>query len=124
MAEGLVNHFLGERWEAKSAGTHPADQVHPLAIRVMAEWGIDISGQFPKPVDEFRDATFDLVVTVCDDAAKNCPLWLKQGRVIHIGLPDPAKATGTQDERLAIFRQVRDEIRQRALSQLEEEAEQ
>ncbi len=121
MAEGLASHFFGERWEAKSAGTHPADQVHPLAIQVMAEWGIDISNQFTKSVDEFRDANFDLVVTVCDDAAENCPLWLKQGRVIHIGLPDPAKATGTQEERLNIFRQVRDEIRQRVLSKLDEE---
>ena len=122
MAEGLVNHFLREAWEAYSAGTDPAGYVHPLAIRAMAELGIDISGRRSKPVDEFRDATLDLVVTVCDDAAENCPRWLGQGRVAHISFPDPARATGTQAERLAAFRRVRDDIRRQVIGFLKREA--
>jgi arsenate reductase len=122
MAEGLVNHFLGKTWEASSAGIHPAGSVHPLAIRAMAELGIDISGQRSKSVDEFRHAEFDLVVTVCDDAAENCPLWIGKGRVAHISFPDPARAAGTQDEQLAAFRRVRDEMRRQVIGFLEREA--
>jgi arsenate reductase len=122
MAEGLVNHFLGETWEARSAGTDPAGYVHPLAVQAMAELGIDISGRRSKPVDEFRGAAFDLVVTVCDDAAEACPMWLGQGRVAHISFPDPARATGTLDEQLAAFRRVRDDLRTQILGFLEKEA--
>ena len=100
MAEGLINHFLGERWEAFSAGTKPAGYVHPMALRATAELGIDISAQRSKSVDEFRDTEFDFVITVCDNAAQNCPLWLGPGRAIHIGFPDPAAAVGSDDERL------------------------
>lgn len=121
MAEGMVNHFLGAEWEAYSAGTHPAGYVHPLAIQAMLELGIDISGQRSKSTDEFRDAHFDLVVTVCDDAAENCPVWLGQGQVVHIGFPDPARATGGHLEQLAVFRQVRDAIRQQVLDYLRKE---
>jgi len=128
MAEGLVNHFLGERWEAHSAGTHPAGYVHPLAVQAMAELGIDISSQRSKSVDEFRSADLDLVVTVCDNAAENCPVWLPvpgaqtqggRGKQRHIGFPDPAVATGSEAERLEVFRQVRDDIRQKVVSHLE-----
>jgi arsenate reductase len=122
MAEGLVNRFLGETWEARSAGTDPAGYVHPLAVQAMAELGIDISGRRSKPVDEFRGVAFDLVVTVCDDAAEACPMWLGQGRVAHISFPDPARATGTLDERLAAFRRVRDDLRGQILGFLEKEA--
>ncbi len=118
MAEGLVDHFLGEKWEAYSAGMSPAGYVHPLAIQVMAEWGIDISTRRSKSVDEFRDADFDLVIAVCDDAARTCPLWLGGGQVVRIGFPDPAQATGSQDERLVVFQQVRDDIRKRVLRYL------
>jgi arsenate reductase len=118
MAEGLVNHFLGEEWEAQSAGTHPSGYVHPLAVQAMAELGIDISAQRSKSVDEFRDAHFDLVITVCGDAAENCPIWLGRGQKVHIGFFDPAKATSSHNERMAVFRQVRDEIRRRVLSYL------
>jgi arsenate reductase len=121
MAEGLVNHFLGGEWEAYSAGIVPTGHVHPLAIRAMAELGIDISHQRSKAVDEFRDAEFDLVVTVCDNAASNCPLWLGPGRVKHMGFPDPATAIGNEAERLEVFRQVRDSLRQGVLHYLEEE---
>jgi len=118
MAEGLVNHFLGEEWEAYSAGTQPAGYVHLMAVQVMAELGIDISGNRSKSTDEFRYVGPDLVITVCDDAAENCPVWLGQGQVAHISFPDPAKATGSEEERLAVFRQVRDDIRQRVLDYL------
>jgi arsenate reductase len=111
MAEGLVNHYLGDQWKAYSAGTQPAGYVHPLAIEVMSELGIDISAQTSKAVDLFRNAEPDLVVTVCDDAAENCPVWLGRGRRVHVGFEDPAKATGSREERLAVFRRVRDELR-------------
>jgi arsenate reductase len=120
MAEGLVNHFLGDEWETFSAGTAPAGTVHPLALKAMAELGIDISHQRSKSVAEFRDTEFDLVITLCDDAARNCPLWLGSGRVKHIGFPDPAGATGSEEERLEVFRQVRDGIRREAIHYLEE----
>jgi arsenate reductase len=112
MAEGLVDHLLGDRWEASSAGTQPAGYVHPLAVQAMAELGIDISAQRSKSVEEFRDAEFDVIITVCDDAARNCPVWLGKGKKVHLGFPDPAAATGSDAERLEVFRQVRDGLRQ------------
>ncbi len=120
MAEGLVNHFLGDEWEAYSAGTAPAGYVHPLAVKAMAELGIDISHQRSKSVAEFRTAKLDFVVTLCDNGAQACPLWLGSGRVKHIGFPDPAIATGSEDERLEVFRRVRDGIRQEVMHSLEE----
>ncbi len=111
MAEGLVNHFLGESWQAVSAGTEPSGYVHPLAVAAMAELDIDISAGRSKNADEFRALPLDIVITVCDDAAENCPLWLGPGNVVHHAFYDPAKAEGTQEERMAVFRQVRDEIK-------------
>jgi arsenate reductase len=116
---------LGGEWEAYSAGTALAGYVHPLAVKAMAELGIDISAQRSKSVEEFRDTEFDFVVTLCDNGAQTCPLWLGSGRVKHIGFPDPAAATGSEDERLAenmakVFRQVRDGIRQEVMQYLEE----
>lgn len=113
MAEGLVTHYLKRRWKADSAGTKPGGSVHPLTIRAMAEIGIDISPYKSKPVEEFRNQRFDLVVTVCDDAAENCPIWLAGGRVAHISFPDPAGASGTDEEKMALFRTVRDDIHRR-----------
>jgi arsenate reductase (thioredoxin) len=121
MAEGLVNHVPGDRWQAFSAGTVPAGYVHPLAVRAMAELGIDISGQESKPADVFRGVELDLVVTVCDDAAENCPVWLGRGHKVHISFDDPAKATGSEKERLAVFSRIRDEIRQDILSFLSDQ---
>jgi arsenate reductase len=118
MAEGLVNHFLGERWAAYSAGTAPQGFVHPLAVKAMAELGVDISGQRSKSADEFRGAGLDLVVTVCEDAAERCPVWLAHSSKVHIGFPDPARAVGTEDERLAVFRCVRDEIHEKVIASL------
>ncbi|MEJ2747809.1 MAG: arsenate reductase ArsC [Anaerolineae bacterium] len=118
MAEGLTNYFLGDKWQAFSAGTEPAGYVHPLAIKAMAELGIDISGHISKTADEFRQTVFDLVITVCDDAAENCPVWLGKGKKMHISFPDPAKAAGTDGEKLLVFRQVRDDIRDKVLERL------
>lgn len=120
MAEGLVNHLAGEEWVAYSAGTKPAGYVHPLAIEVMSEMGIDISKRHSKTVQAFRGQDFDLVITVCDDAAKNCPVWLGKGRIQHMGFTDPAAADGTEDEKRAVFRQVRDAIRGELLPFLKE----
>lgn len=104
MAEGLVNHFLGDRWEARSAGTVPAGYVHPPAMEATAELGVNVAGGRCKSVDELRGLLFDVVITVCDAAAERCPLWLGQERVVHIGFPDSAEATGSDAERMAMFR--------------------
>ena len=118
MAEGLVNYYLGDEWTAYSAGTDPAGYVHPLAEQAMSELNIDISRQRSKSTDEFRECEFDSVVTVCDDAAENCPVWLGRGHKVHIGFEDPALATGSDEERLAVFRRVRDEIRREMFGHL------
>jgi arsenate reductase len=118
MAEGLINHFAGEEWVAYSAGTVPTGAVHPLAVQAMAELGIDISAQRSKSAEEFRGAALDLVVTVCDDAAENCPVWLGRGTVVHIAFPDPAAVSGAEAERLAAFRAACDGIRERVLGYL------
>lgn len=109
MAEAIVNARLGEDWEAYSAGTQPAGYTHPKAVQVLREIGIDHQGE-SKNVEALREVPFDLVVTVCDSAAEECPLWLGPGRRVHLGFPDPAKAEGSEEEVLQVFRQVRDEI--------------
>jgi arsenate reductase len=100
---------MGETWQAFSAGTKPAGYVHPLALQVLAEIGIQHDGM-SKSVDEMRGFDFDLVVTVCDSAAEECPLWLGPGKRAHLGFRDPAKAAGTLEQVLGEFRAVRDEI--------------
>lgn len=109
MAEGLVNTRLGDEWQAVSAGTEPAGYVHPYALRALAEIGIEHQGR-SKSAEEYRGEPFDLVITVCDDAAENCPFWPGLVRRVHFGLPDPAQATGTEDEVLGSFRAVRDRL--------------
>ncbi len=116
MAEGLVNRFLGDHWQAFSAGTKPSGYVHPMAVAAMAELGIDIASQWSKSTEKFRGHEFDLVITVCDNAAKNCPTWLGEGQQVHIGFPDPAAAVGGQATQMQIFRQVRDAIRDQVLT--------
>ncbi len=111
MAEGLVNHFLSDKWEAVSAGTEPSGYVHPFAVAVMAELDIDITRQRSKAAGEFSRRKFDRVITVCDDAAENCPVWLGNGQTQHIGFVDPAAAVGPEPARLNVFRQVRDQIK-------------
>jgi len=109
IAEAIINARMGAEWQAFSAGTKPAGYVHPKAIQVLEEIGILHQGR-SKLVEEFRGARFDLVITVCDSAAEECPLWLGPGVRIHQGFSDPAKATGTEDEVLNAFRVVRDQI--------------
>jgi arsenate reductase len=112
MAEAIVNARLSDDWRAFSAGTVPAGYVHPMAVQALADIGIAHQGQ-SKSAEQFREMDFDLVVTVCDDAAENCPVWLGKGKRVHLGFPDPAKAQGTDEEKLAVFRSVRDAIVQK-----------
>ena len=109
MAEAIVNARMDDEWEAVSAGTKPTGYVHPKALAALAEIGIQHTGR-SKSADEFQGVDFDVVVTVCDDAAENCPVWLGKGKRVHMGFDDPAKAAGTDEQVMATFRRVRDEI--------------
>lgn len=109
MAEAIVNARLAGTWHAFSAGTKPTGYVHPKAVAALAEIGIQHEGR-SKLADEFRNEDFELVVTVCDSAAEECPLWLGKGKRLHHSFIDPAKAQGTDEEIMNVFRQVRDEI--------------
>ncbi len=110
MTEGFLRSF-DPALEVHSAGTQPAPRIDPFAVRAMKESGVDISSGKPKSVNQFNGDSFDYVITVCDDADKNCPLFRgKVGKRLHLGFPDPASATGTDAEKLAVFRQVRDAI--------------
>jgi len=111
MAEGLLRHESGDQYEVSSAGTNPR-QVRPEAIAVMRELGIDISHHRSKHVDEFIGQQFDYVLTVCDNAKESCPIFAGKTVTFHHNFEDPASFHGTEDERLAFFRRVRDEIRQ------------
>jgi arsenate reductase (thioredoxin) len=112
MAEGLLQHLGGERFEAYSAGTE-ATHVRPLATRVMHELGIDISGQESKTLERYLGQPFDYVITVCDTANEACPVFPGASRQLHWSFVDPAQATGTEEERLRVFRSVRNRIRER-----------
>ena len=112
MAEGLLKHDGGGRFEVESAGTHPSS-VRAEAVEAMREVGIDISGQRSKSVDEFAGREFDFVITVCDNAKENCPVFPSKTERVHWSFDDPAAAVGGDEERLAVFRRVRDEIRAR-----------
>jgi len=109
MAEAIVNEEMGAEWKAYSAGTKPAGYVHPRALQALAETGIQHEG-YSKSIDEFREMPFNLVVTLCDSAAEECPVWLGSGIRIHQSYPDPAEVTGTEQEIMQAFRIVRDSI--------------
>jgi arsenate reductase (thioredoxin) len=115
MAEGLLRHEAGDRCEVFSAGTHPT-RVRPEAIAALAELGIDISGHRSKSVDEFAGQAFDIVITVCDAANEACPVFPAETRRIHWSFEDPAAVEGSDEERLAAFRRIRDQIHQRLKS--------
>ncbi len=105
MAEAVVNARMGDRWQAFSAGVEPAAQVNPKTIRALAEIGIQHSGE-AKHVDQFINDDFDLVVTVCDAAAENCPVWVGKGKRTHLSFPDPAKAKGSEEQVMNQYREV------------------
>lgn len=111
LAEGILQKALGEGYVVQSAGSQPAGYVHPLAIRVMDEVGIDISGHRSKHLEEFLKQPVETVITVCGNADQACPIFPGQVNRYHWGFDDPAHATGTEEEKLAIFRRVRDEIK-------------
>lgn len=113
MAEGFLKSFDKEL-EVFSAGTNPALHVHPKAIHVMKEAGIDLRRNYPKSVDQFLKETFDYVITVCDNAKETCPVFIgKVGKQLHIGFEDPADAVGTEEAIFSVFRKVRDQIKLR-----------
>lgn len=118
MAEGLVNHDLGDRFEAFSAGTE-ATRVNPLAALVLIEVGIDISRHYSKTIDEFAGQSFDHVITLCGDASEKCPLFFGGVKRVHIGFDDPSRCTGSPRDVMAEFRRVRDEIRKKLAEYLE-----
>jgi arsenate reductase len=111
LAEGVLRAVAGDFLEVRSAGSKPAGHVHPLAIQVMKEIGIDISGHRSKHLDEFLRQPVETVITVCGNADQVCPVFPGQLNRHHWGFTDPAHATGTEEEKLAVFRRVRDEIR-------------
>ncbi|MFP4250351.1 MAG: arsenate reductase ArsC [Armatimonadota bacterium] len=113
MGEGFLRELGGERFEAHSAGTKIAERVHPLAVKAMAEVGIDISDQEPKDLGRYDDEQFDLVITVCDGAKQSCPMFLGANESVHWSLEDPAEAEGTEEERMTFFRRIRDIIHER-----------
>jgi len=110
MAEAWLRRLAGDRFETISAGSRPAGFVHPLAMRAMAEAGVDLSGHRSKSLDEFAGQEFDLLVTVCDRARESCPVFPGARRRAHWGFDDPAEAAGGDEEKMAAFRLVRDEI--------------
>jgi arsenate reductase (thioredoxin) len=117
MAEGLLRHLAGNRFEAHSAGTE-ATHIRPLAIRAMDEIGVDISGQESKTLERYLGKPFDYVITVCDDANEACPFFPGATNRLHWYLPDPSAAKGTEEERLEVFRSVRDALRDRVQAEL------
>jgi arsenate reductase len=112
MAEGLLRHVAGDRFEVMSAGTE-ATRVRPLAVRAMDEIGIDISGQESKTLDRYLAEPFDYVITVCDEANEACPFFPGAANRLHWSFEDPSRVEGSEEERLAVFRSVRDRIRER-----------
>lgn len=110
MAEGLLRHDAGDRFDVESAGTKPSS-VRPEAIAAMRELGIDIGAQRSKHVDEFEGRKFDYVITVCDNAKESCPVFFGAAKRLHRNFEDPAALNGSEEQRLALFRRVRDELR-------------
>lgn len=117
MAEGLLRHLAGDRFEVHSAGTE-ATHVRPLAVTAMADIGVDISGQESKTLERYLGEPFEYVITVCDDANEACPVFHGARQRLHWSFEDPSRATGTEEERLRVFRKVRDLIRSRIEEEL------
>lgn len=119
MAEAIVNHYLPKEWVAFSAGSDPSGYVHPLAEQVIRDSGIDYQGH-SKSVDEFLGQDFDVVITLCDSAREACPLWLKKGKIIHLGFSDPALFEGTDEQKYQFFFDTFEAIRATVIPYLEE----
>ena len=117
MAEAIINHDCKGDWQAFSAGTLPTGSVNPVALQVLKEIGIEHQGR-SKSIQEFYGQVFDHVITVCSDAEANCPIWLGHGKKVHIGFRDPAKYSGSDEDTLQEFREVRDEIRKEIIDYL------
>lgn len=115
MAEGFLRHMAGDRFEAYSAGVKPT-AVNPLAIKVMAEIGIDISKHRSKSMMEFIDQSFDCVITVCGNAQKTCPVFPGEHKKVHWDLEDPVASEGNEEDKLKVFRKIRDEIKNNVLA--------
>src|SRR5205823_3431157 len=113
MAEGWLRAMAGDRFDVYSAGVEPKGEVNPLAVQAMAEEEIDISAHRPKSLAQFLDQPWDFVITVCDRAKESCPIFPGRREQVHWSFDDPADATGGEAERRAVFRRVRDEIKQR-----------
>lgn len=111
MAEALWNDLGAEEWEARSAGSKPSGYVHPLAIKAAGELGLDLSDAKSQSVDEFAGESFDLAITVCDNAREACPVFPNAAETLHWPFDDPADVTGSEEEQMVFFRRVRDEIR-------------
>ncbi len=109
MAEGLLRHYGRGKYPVSSAGTDPT-QVHPMTVEVMEEIGIDLSGHRSKHVDDLLKESFDVIITTCDDARDQCPVYPGEGERLHWGLDDPAGAKGSREDRLDAFRRVRDRL--------------
>jgi arsenate reductase len=118
MAEALVNHFLGDKWEALSAGSDPTT-VNPFSIIALKELGIEIPTANSKRINHFRGQKFDRVITLCDEAQEACPYW-PGTNVEHIGFPDPTATTGSDEDKLRAFRDVRDQIKEIIIPKLSE----
>ncbi|MGB1250992.1 MAG: arsenate reductase ArsC [Candidatus Promineifilaceae bacterium] len=118
MAEAMVNKFKGDRWQAYSAGTRPSGHVHPLSIEAIGELGISGDGLVSKSAETLRHIQFDRVYTVCDSAGEDCPIWLGTGSIMHVPFFDPDKAVGSDEDIMAVFRQVRDQIREQIVETL------
>jgi arsenate reductase (thioredoxin) len=121
MAEGFLRELAGDRFEVESAGTEQT-RVNPLAIRAMQEVGVDLGGHRSKTLEQFLDQPWDYVITVCDSANERCPIFSGSARRLHWTFEDPSRATGNDDERLEIFRRIRDEISTRIEAWLGEPA--
>lgn len=113
MAEGFLHTMAGDRYDVFSAGTQPAGSIHPLAVDVMAEAGVNIADQYPKPVRQYVGQAFDWVVTVCDGARDACPVFPGAKQQLHWSFEDPASAEGNEEEKRAVFRSVRNQIKLR-----------
>ncbi len=120
IAEGLLRTLGGSSFEVASAGTHPAGHVHPLAVEAMRKRGIDISTHKSKSLELFRDKEFDVVITVCDEANQECPVFPGKAERLHWSTPDPSFVTGTEEERLAAFLQTVQSLEKRIRAFIEE----